>query len=60
MRDDQVGIDLISGEAIQWTVVRGAFSAPEAGRADVCKAGAELGCAGYLALGLVRSRVLNL
>ena len=42
VRDDQLGVDLISRDTVQCAVVSGSFCAPEPGRADVGKAGAEL------------------
>lgn len=42
VRDDQVGVDLIPGYPVEYSVVGGSFCAPEAGRADVGKTGAEL------------------
>lgn len=42
VRGDEVGVDLVAGEAVERTVVGGAVDAPEPGGADVGQAGAEL------------------
>lgn len=42
VRADEVGVDLVAGQVVEWAVVGGAGDPPEAGGADVGQAGAEL------------------